>query len=282
LFFALVLSGYSLEVTLEGYSSNAPIIALDGTGTSDLAIDYIWGNGVNVHQTFTYSMANVNSGAVTCNGSCHITSSNPGYEWDASFQGSTTYNIKSYGSLAVVLFNHKLTKADSGSSLVRGIECDGGYVTSSGKSYVADDLRGGFYLYGYMSGIITGIKAGKLVQKVPYKNSVFVQYFDLSVSRNWASWLADYTLNSNSKGVVTGAGSLTFGNPSDPVDTVFQTVKGALSKTGIFSWSTTSISKSDSKVKITIKHTNPINPDVDPELIVGKNKISAAAQSRVF
>jgi len=285
LMFLLPVSGYSLDVTVEGDSSSAPIYALDGTGTSDLEVDRNpYNAGVVAHQSFTYSMANVNSGAVSCVGSTYITSSQPGNEWNANFSGNTTYQIQQYGSLVAVKFNHKLTKSGSGSALIDGVSCDGGYVTSVGRAYVQDDNKGGFYLLGNktMSGVIVGTIRNKKVKQRSYNNSSFVQTFDLAVSQNWASWLGDYTLNSNSKGVVTGTGVLTFGNPADPVDTVAQTVKGVLSKTSIFSWSTTSTSKSDGKVKITIKHTNPINPDVDPELIVGKNKISAAAQSRVF
>ena len=50
LMFLLTVSGYSLEVTVEGDSSSAPIYTLDGTGTSDMDVD----GTVHVHQSFTY------------------------------------------------------------------------------------------------------------------------------------------------------------------------------------------------------------------------------------
>ena len=120
LFFA-VSSVSSMDVTVEGDASSAPIYTLEGTGTSDMDVD-----GVHVHQSFTYSMANVNSGAITSVGGYYITYSDPIYGWDVRFSGNSSYQIKSYGNSAVVSFNHNLNKADSGSSVIRGNWCNEG------------------------------------------------------------------------------------------------------------------------------------------------------------
>jgi hypothetical protein len=138
------------------------------------------------------------------------------------------------------------------------------------------DFNGGFYLYGNMSGGVIGINNKKVLTNYKYKNLWFYQTFDLSVSQEWANWIGDFSFNNNSKGVVLGSGSLTFGNINDPVDTVAQNVKGTFSKAGVYSWATTSVSKGDSKVKLTIKHDSSL------QLIDGKNTITAAAQSRKF
>ena len=130
-------------------------------------------------------------------------------------------------------------------------------------------------LLGSMSVNVIGKNNKRVLTNYNHKNLWFYQTFDLSVSQDWAKWLGDFTFSSNSKGGVTGDGILTFGDTSDPVDTVAQTVKGTLSKTGIYSWSTTSKSKADSKVKVTIKNTST-------DVIDGKNNITAAAQSRKF
>jgi hypothetical protein len=273
--FTIAVRAYSLDLSIEGNASSAPIYTLDGTGTSDLLIDkYSNNDGVHVHQEFIYSMANVNSGNVSCIGTCRITSIDPGYEWDVSFSGSSNYQIKSYGNLAVVSFNHKLLKTDSSLALIRATWCNGGYITSSGKSYVTEDSSGGFYLMGMMSGKVIGTKDKYILTNIKYK-SPFTQTFDLSVSQDWASWLGEFTFSSNSKGGVTGDGILTFGDANDPVDTVSQTVKGTFSKLGVYSWTTTSKSKADSKVKVTIRNTAS-------DVIDGKNNITAAAQSRKF
>lgn len=272
--FLLSVSGYSLEVTVEGDSSSAPIYTLDGTGTSDMDVD----GSVHVHQNFTYSMASVNSGVVTSVGGYYITYNDPydsRYNWDVNFSGNSSYKINSYGNLAVVSFNHKLNKADLGLSLIRGNWCTGGYITSAGKSYVMPDFNGGFYLYGNMSGGVIGTNNKKVLTNYKYKYLWFYQTFDLSVSQEWANWMGDFSFNSNPKGVVSGNGVLTFGDPSDPVDTVEQSVKGTFSKAGVYSWATTSVSKADSKVKVTIKNTST-------DVIDGKNNITAAAQSRKF
>lgn len=273
LVFLLTVSGYSLEVTVEGDSSSAPIYTLDGTGTSDMYVD----GTVHVHQSFTYSMANVNSGVVNSTGSYDITYNDPYYGWDCSFSGNSSYAIKAYGNLAVVSFNHKLNKADSGLSLIRGVWCNGGYITSRGNSYVMPDYtNGGFYLYGYMSVSVNGKNnSGRVVVRYNRNWLWFSQTFGLNDSLDWAKWLGEFNLSSNSKGVVTGTGDITFGDTSDPVDTVEQSVKGTLSKAGVYSWATTSVSKADRKVKVTIKNTAS-------EVIDGKNTITAAAQSRKF
>jgi hypothetical protein len=269
LFFA-VSSVSSMDVTVEGGASSAPIYTLEGTGTSDMDA-----NGAQVLQGFTYSMANVNSGAITSVGGYYIINNDPYYGFDVRFSGSSSYQIKSYGNLAVVSFNHKLNKADAGTALIRGKICDSGYITSSGKSFVEDDGKGGFYLRGFMLVNIKGFINKKNVVNYNVKSLPFTQTFDLSASQDWSKWLGEFTFSSNSKGGVTGDGVLTFGNTNDPVDTVAQTVKGTLSKTGIYSWSTTSKSKADSKVKVTIKNTST-------DVIDGKNNITAAAQSRKF
>ena len=280
LMFLLPVSGYSLkaqslQVQMDQESTGVPIVTLEGTGSSDILIDKYYDNdGVHVHQEFTYSMANVNSGNVSCVGTCMITSSDPGYEWNVGFSGSSTYQIKSYGNLAVVSFNHRLNKSNTELSLIRATWCNAGYITSSGKSYVVSDDIGGFYLFGRMAGSVVGKNNSKTLTNIKY-NSPFTQTFDLSTSQNFVNWYGDYNLSSNAKGVLSGSGSLTFGSINDPVDTVEQKVKGTLSKSGVFSWTTTSVSNADKKVKITIKNTST-------DVIDGKNNITAAAQSRKF
>ena len=270
LMFLLPVSGYSLEVTVEGNSSSAPIYTLDGTGTSEMDA-----NGAQVFQSFTYSMANVNSGAITSVGGYYITNDDPYYGFDVRFSGSSSYQVKSYGNLAVVSFNHKLNKADAGLALIRGKYCDSGYITSSGKSFVEEDGNGGFCLRGFMLVNINGFLNKKTIVNYNVESLPFLQTFDLSVSQNWAKWLGEFTFSSNTKGVVSGNGVLTFGDPSDPVDTVEQSVKGTFSKAGVYSWATTSVSKADSKVKVASKNTST-------DVIDGKNTITAAAQSRKF
>jgi hypothetical protein len=76
---------------------------------------------------------------------------------------------------------------------------------------------------------------------------------------------------------LSGTGTIEVGPQDDPVDEVAQKVSGSKNaKTGIYSWTTTSTSKADSKVKVTIKHT--ASDLVDD----GMNSVSAAAQARKF
>jgi hypothetical protein len=90
-------------------------------------------------------------------------------------------------------------------------------------------------------------------------------------------WSASYTFNELAKGKLSGTGTIVVGPESAPVDIVPQKVSGTRNaKTGIYSWTTTSTSKTDSKVKVTIKHT--ASDLVDD----GKNSVSAAAQTRKF
>jgi hypothetical protein len=78
-------------------------------------------------------------------------------------------------------------------------------------------------------------------------------------------------------GVLTGTGTIVVGPQGDPVDTVAQKVSGTKNvKTGIYSWTTSSTSRSDSKVKLKIRHT--ASDLVDD----GLNSVSAAAQARNF
>jgi len=268
LVFLLAVRAYSLDVPINGYSSSAPIYTLDGIGTSDLDVA-----GVHVHQSFTYSMANVNSGVVNSQGGYYITCPDSGFDWDVRFSGNSTYTIKSYGELAVVSFNHKIYKSDNSVSRIRGSNCNGGYIQSSGKSIVEPDGSGGFYLLGIMSGIVIGNNNGKVLQNYPFAKLFFIQTFDLSISKDWANWSGVYSINSNGK--VFGSGRLIFGDATDPVDTVDQSVTGTYSK-GVYSWTTLSTLKSESKVKLTIKNKD------DGSVLDGKNKITAAAQSRKF
>ena len=213
-------------------------------------------------------MDNVNSGNVRTVGSMHLTAP----DWDAWFDANSLYVIKSYGSLIQVTFNHKLNKDSEENCVIDGQIADKGWITSRGSMYLLQDLS----FIGQMAGSVVGYRSGKIIVNIRYNES-FSQVFDNIVVEDQGVWSASYDFSVLAKGKLSGTGTITVGPQDDPVDEVAQKVSGTRNtKTGIYSWTTTSNSKADSKVKVTIKHT-------DSDLVDdSKNSVSAAAQTRKF
>jgi hypothetical protein len=111
-------------------------------------------------------------------------------------------------------------------------------------------------------------------------NDNFTQEFSEIALEDQGVWSAVYNVNEviNKKGKPTGAltgdGTIVVGPEDAPVDTVAQKVSGT-KKSGVYSWTTTSKSRLDAKVKVTIKNT-------DTDVVDGSNSVSAAAQTRKF
>jgi hypothetical protein len=127
---------------------------------------------------------------------------------------------------------------------------------------------------GQMAGTVTGYRSGRLIKNSRY-NENFTQEFTNIVVEDQGVWSASYIFSELAKGKLSGTGTIEVGPQDDPVDTVAQKVSGT-KKGGVYSWTTTSKSKADAKVKVTIKHT--ASDLVDD----GKNSVSAAAQTRKF
>ena len=260
---------FAITVELEGSPqggegvADAPIYTLNGTAHASLLVD-----NVNCEQDLTFSMDNVNSGNVRTVGSMHLTAP----DWDAWFDANSLYVIKSYGSLIQVTFNHKLNKDSEENCVIDGQIADKGWITSRGSMYLLQDLS----FIGQMAGSVVGYRSGKIIVNIRYNES-FAQVFDNIVVEDQGVWSASYDFSVLAKGKLSGTGTITVGPQDDPVDEVAQKVSGTRNaKTGIYSWTTTSNSKADAKVKVTIKHT-------DSDLVEdGKNSVSAAAQTRKF
>jgi len=119
-----------------------------------------------------------------------------------------------------------------------------------------------------------GYRGGRLIKNSRYNDNFTQEFADISVE-DQGVWSASYTFSELAKGKLSGTGTIEVGPQDNPVDTVAQKVSGT-KKGGIYSWTTTSNSKADSKVKVTIKHTaSEVVED-------GKNSVSAAAQTRKF
>jgi len=250
----------------------APIYTLNGT--AEAALD-IFTSDVDVSQSLIFTMDNVNSGRVNTIGDVHITKAGA---WDATFLAKSIYTISSYGKLIIVSFNHTLGKDPMETMLVDGQICNSGSITSRGSMELLSD----YSFSGHMWGKVFAKKNGKVVANYLY-DDYFTQEFTNIVVEDQGVWSATYNVKEviDKKGKPTGAlsgtGTIEVGPQDDPVDEVAQKVSGTKNaKTGIYSWTTTSNSKADAKVKVTIKHT--ASDLVDD----GKNSVSAAAQTRKF
>ena len=270
--------------------ADAPIYTLNGRALSSISV----GN-VNGDQDLIFSMDNVNSGKVYTTGSMHLTAE----DWNAWFDVDSTYVISSYGELILVSFNHKLKKDSEQECLISGNVAMTGEISSEGSMVLVQEdftfdgiMRGTIKAWAdlrkknvivnraYPDPLDTGDRI-VIVNKKRYET--FTQSFTDIVVEDQGVWSAIYDANEviNKKGKPTGAltgnGTIVVGPQDNPVDTVAQKVSGTKNtKTGIYSWTTTSNSKADSKVKVTIKHT--ASDLVDD----GKNSVSAAAQTRKF
>ena len=269
-----VSPSFAITVELEGSPqggtgvADAPIYTLNGTAQASL---FVGGSGgVEVEQGLTFSMDNVNSGNVRTTGSMHLFNNDEEEPWNAWFDANSLYVIKSYGSLIQVTFNHKLNKDSDEACVIGGKIADKAWITSKGYMNLLQD----YTFIGQMAGTVTGYRSGRLIKNSKY-NENFTQEFTDIVVEDQGVWSASYTFNELAKGKLSGTGTIEVGPQDAPVDTVAQKVSGT-KKGGIYSWTTTSNSKADAKVKVTIKHT--ASDLVDD----GKNSVSAAAQTRKF
>ena len=276
IFVGIAARCFAITVELEGSPeggagvADAPIYTLNGTARASLLVG--GSGGVECEQNLTFTMDNVNSGNVRTIGSMHLFNSDEDAPWDAWFDANSLYVIKSYGSLIQVTFNHKLNKDSDEACVISGKIADKAWITSKGYMNLLQD----YTFIGQMAGTVTGYRSGRLIKNSKY-NENFTQEFTDIVVEDQGVWSASYTFSELAKGKLRGTGTIEVGPQDDPVDEVAQKVSGTKNaKTGIYSWTTTSNSKADSKVKFTIKHT--ATDLVDD----GKNSVSAAAQTRKF
>jgi hypothetical protein len=250
---------------------DAPIYTLNGTAQASL---FVGGSGgVEVEQGLTFSMDNVNSGNVRTTGSMHLYNNDEEEPWNAWFDANSLYVIKSYESLIQVTFNHKLNRDSDEVCLVCGQIADKAWITS--KGYMT--LLGDYTFIGQMAGSVVAYRSGRLIKNSRYNENFTQEFTNISVE-DQGVWSASYTFSELAKGKLSGTGTIEVGPQDDPVDEVAQKVSGSKNaKTGIYSWTTTSTSKADAKVKVTIKHTDSLDLVDD-----GKNSVSAAAQTRKF
>jgi len=276
IFVGIAAHCFAITVELEGSPqggegvADAPIYTLNGTAHASLLVG--GSGGIECEQNLTFTMDNVNSGNVRTSGSIHLFNNDEDAPWDAWFDANSTYVIKSYGALIQVAFNHKLNKDSDEVCLVSGQIADRAWITSKGYMTLLED----FTFIGQMAGNAVGYRSGRLIKNSKYIES-FTQEFTDIVVEDQGVWSASYDFSVLAKGKLSGNGTIEVGPQDDPVDEVAQKVSGTKNaKTGIYSWTTTSNSKADSKVKVTIKHT-------DSDLVEdGKNSVSAAAQTRKF
>ena len=272
IFMGIAARCFAITVELEGSPeggagvADAPIYTLNGTANTIVFVD-----GINCEQNFTFSMNNVNSGNVWTTGSMHLFKDDYEDPWNAYFDANSLYVIKSYGSLIQVTFNHKLNKDSDEACIICGKIADKAWITSKGYMNLLQD----YTFIGQMAGTVTGYRSGRLIKNSKY-NENFTQEFTDIVVEDQGVWSASYTFNELAKGKLSGTGTIEVGPQDAPVDTVAQKVSGTKNaKTGIYSWTTTSNSRADSKVKVTIKHT-------DTDVVDNANSVSAAAQTRKF
>ena len=272
IFMGIAARCFAITVELEGSPeggagvADAPIYTLNGTANTIVFVD-----GINCEQNFTFSMNNVNSGNVWTTGSMHLFKDDYEDPWNAYFDANSLYVIKSYGSLIQVTFNHKLNKDSDEACIICGKIADKAWITSKGYMNLLQD----YTFIGQMAGTVTGYRSGRLIKNSKY-NENFTQEFTDIVVEDQGVWSASYTFSELAKGKLSGTGTIEVGPQDAPVDTVAQKVSGTKNaKTGIYSWTTTSNSRADSKVKVTIKHT-------DTDVVDNANSVSAAAQTRKF
>ena len=277
LVFLLIISSSFADITVElegspvggGAVVEAPIYTLNGTAHTSVFVD-----DINCEQNLTFSMDNVSTGNVRTTGSVHLVKSDygDGEPWNAWFDANSVYVIKSYGALIQTTFNHKLNKDSDEVCIVCGQIADKAWITSKGYMILLQD----YTFIGQMAGGVVGYRGGRLIKNSRYNENFTQEFTDISIE-DQGLWSASYDFSVLAKGKLSGTGTITVGHQDDPVDEVAQKVSGTRNaKTGIYSWTTTSNSKADSKVKVTIKHT-------DSDLVEdGKNSVSAAAQTRKF
>jgi len=264
-----------LTVELEGgpvagsdpdvFEAAAPIYTLNGTAQADLDI---FTSDVDVTQSLTFSMDNVNGGRVNTTGNVHITKTS---EWDATFLANSIYTISSFGNLIRVSFNHTLNKDPNEAMLVDGEICDSGSITSRGTMALLSD----YSFSGRMSGNVIARKNGRVVKNYRYNDNFNQEFTDIVVA-DQGVWSAEYAIDELSRNRLGGEGTIEVGPADDPVDTVDQKVSGTKNpRTGVYSWNTTSKSRADAKVKVTIRNTSS-------DLVPRNNSVSAAAQTRRF
>jgi len=275
-FLMLVPAAFAdLTVELEGgpvagsdpdvFEAAAPIYTLNGTAQAELDI---FTSDVDVTQSLTFSMDNVNGGRVNTTGNVHITK--PG-EWDATFLANSIYTISSFGNLIRVSFNHTLNKDPNEAMLVDGEICDSGSITSRGTMELLSD----YSFSGRMRGNVIAIKNRRVVKNYRYNDNFNQEFTDIVVA-DQGVWSAEYAIDELTGNRLRGEGTIEVGPADDPVDTVEQKVSGTKnSRTGVYSWNTSSKSSADAKVKVTIKHTAS-------DLVPRNNSVSAAAQTRRF
>jgi hypothetical protein len=272
-FLMMISSSFAITVELEGSPeggagvADAPIYTLNGTAHATLLVG--GSGGVNCDQELTFTMDNVNSGNVRTTGSVHLFNDDEDGPWDAWFDANSTYVINSYRSLIQVTFNHKLNKDSDEVCVVCGQIADKAWITSKGYMTLLQD----FTFIGQMAGNVVGYRGARLIKNSRYNDNFTQEFADISVE-DQGVWSASYTFSELAKGKLSGTGTIEVGPQDNPVDTVAQKV-GGTKKGGIYSWTTTSNSKADAKVKVTIKHT-------DTDVVDGANSVSAAAQTRKF
>ena len=276
IFLLTVSPSFAITVELEGSPqggagvADAPIYTLNGTAQASL---FVGGSGgVECEQDLTFSMDNVNSGNVRTTGNMYLFSNDWEEPWDAWFDANSLYVIQSYGSLIQVTFNHKLNKDSDEVCLICGQIADRAWITSKGYMNLLQD----YTFIGQMAGTVTGYRSGRLIKNSRY-NENFTQEFTDIVVEDQGVWSASYTFSELAKGKLSGTGTIEVGPQDAPVDTVAQKVSGT-KKGGVYSWTTTSKSRLDGKVKVKIKHTDTdlVDDARDP------NYVSAAAQTRKF
>jgi hypothetical protein len=266
----ITASSYPVTVELEGgpagggFEETAPIYTLNGTANTIVFVD-----DIRCESDLTFTMDNVNSGNVRTTGSMHLFKGDYKEPWDAYFDANSIYVIKSYGALIQVNFNHKLNKDSDEDCVICGKIADKAWITSKGYMNLLQD----YTFIGQMAGTVTGYRSGRLIKNSKY-NDNFTQEFTDIVVEDQGVWSASYTFNELAKGKLSGTGTIEVGPQDAPVDTVAQKVSGT-KKGGIYSWTTTSNSRADAKVKVTIKHN-------DTDVIDKANSVSAAAQTRKF
>jgi len=282
----ITASSYPVTIKLEGgpagggFEETAPIFTLNGRALSSILV-----GDVNGDQDLTFSMDNVNGGKVYTKGSMHLTAE----DWDAWFDVDSIYLIKGYGDLIVATFNHKLKKDSDQECIISGKVAKTGEISSEGSMVLVQE---DFTFDGIMRGTIKAwadlrkksaiVNRGypdprdtgdRIVSVKGKRYETFTQSFTDIVVEDQGVWSASYTFN-EAKGKLSGKGTIVVGPQDKPVDTVAQKVSGT-KKGGIYSWTTTSNSRLDAKVKVTIKNT-------DTDVVDGANSVSAAAQTRKF
>lgn len=252
----------ALDLEISGDAGSAPIYVLNGEADTDFLVD----GDINVEGSFIFSMDDAASPNVIAVGDYHVTS----WDWDAELLASSTYKISSYGSIIKVNFNHLCGEKPGGRLLMENYECETGQILSKGVMYLV--ASNPYFLSGGMSGYVRGQVGGRTIKNCNYKNVAFTQSIDVATA-DWGDWEGDWSLTATGN-KVSGTGTIQIGPDSDPVETVFQTVKGTV-RNGIFSWSAAGAG-ADNKVKISVKH------NAVPAFVDTKNSVSAAAQTRKF